>query len=81
MQPRIEPIIYLLAGLLVFFTLCLFAAEHWFATDGQIFQVISGLLTGISGAMLMRVKPQTNTKTEAPTEYPVGADVSPESKS
>ncbi len=55
---NIEPVILLLTALLVFFTCALFAAEHFFNSDSQLFQVLSGLLTAISGALLMRVKPR-----------------------
>lgn len=54
----LEPVLILLSGLMIFFTAMIFVAEHFFASDGQIFQVISGLLTGISGAFLMRIKPR-----------------------
>ncbi len=55
---KIEPVLRLLAVMVVFFTLLLFVAEKLFPNDGQIFQVISGLLAGYGGALLMRVKPQ-----------------------
>lgn len=54
----VEPVLLLLAGLMIFFTATLFACEHFFNNDGQVFQVMSGLLTGISGAFLMRIKPR-----------------------
>ena len=53
----IEPVLLLLAGMMVFFTGVLFIAERFFSSDAQVFQVICGLLTGISGAFLMRIKP------------------------
>jgi hypothetical protein len=65
MPSKVEPIVLLLFGAMVFFTVCLFIAEKWFGTDGQLFQVISGLLTGIAGAFLMRVKPNTSDKPPA----------------
>jgi hypothetical protein len=34
--------------------------EKAFPNDGQIFQVISGLVTGFAGAFFMRVKPQSS---------------------
>jgi cytochrome c biogenesis protein CcdA len=54
---RIEPVLLLLATMIVFFTVLLLGSAHYFPNDGQTFQVISGLLTGFSGAFLMRVKP------------------------
>ncbi len=56
-MPKLEPVLYLLAFLVLVFTGCLFASEHWFPNDGQIFQVVSNLLSGFGGALLMRVKP------------------------
>lgn len=58
---RIEPILILLFVAMVFFTGCVFAAEHFYPNDGQMFQVVSNLLSGISGAFLMRVKPPEKT--------------------
>lgn len=56
---RIEPVLLLLTILVLAFCGMLFAAEHWFVSDSQLFQVISGLVTGFSGALLMRVKPRS----------------------
>jgi hypothetical protein len=56
---KLERVLLLLTFLVVFFTGCLFFSEHFFPQDGQIFQVVSGLLTAFGGALLMRVKPQT----------------------
>ncbi len=58
MKEPVEPVLMLLAGLMIFFTGMLIFVEHFFASDGQVFQVISSLLTGISGAFLMRIKPR-----------------------
>jgi hypothetical protein len=57
-EPTIEPIVWLLAGGIVFFSLIIFACEHWYANDGALFQVFSNLLAGFSGALFMR-KPKT----------------------
>jgi hypothetical protein len=56
---KLEPVLILLAVLVICFTVALFVAEKAFPNDGQIFQVISGLVTGFSGALLMRVKPRS----------------------
>ncbi len=56
-QYRVEPIVYLLFAAVVFFTLLLVAISKWSPNDGQTFQVVSGLVTGFAGALLMRVKP------------------------
>lgn len=55
---KLEPVLVLLAALVVFFAVLLISCAHFFPTDGQTFQVISGLVTGFSGALLMRVKPR-----------------------
>lgn len=55
---KIEPIVLLLfIGMLVWSAL-LFVCQQYYSDDGQIFQVISGLLTGFSGAFFMRIKPR-----------------------
>lgn len=54
---KIEPILFMLAGLIVFFACLLIFVEHFFASDGQVFQVISNILSGIAGAFIMRIKP------------------------
>lgn len=69
---KMDPVLYLLSILVVFFVVSLFASEKWFPNDGQIFQVISSLVAGFSGALLVRVKPQdisatVSTKTTAAT--------------
>lgn len=51
MKP-LEPTILLLCGLLVFLTLALFASEAFFRSDGQFFQVVSSMATGVMGALL-----------------------------
>ena len=53
---NLDPAIRMLAMLLVFFTLVLFYAEHFFHGDGQLFQVVSNLLSGVAGALLMGIR-------------------------
>lgn len=55
---QIEPIVLLLAALLIFFTLAAFAAEYFFKDDAVFFQAIFGIASGVSGALMMRVKPR-----------------------
>lgn len=57
---RLEPVLVLLAVMILFFTGLLVAMAKFFPTDGQTFQVISGLLTGFGGAFLARIKPAGN---------------------
>lgn len=62
----IEPIVFLLFGGIIFFTLLLVAISKWSPNDGQTFQVVSGLLTGFAGAFMMRVKPPSTTVDNPP---------------
>lgn len=62
-KETVEPILRLLAALMVFFTVCLFFCEHFFGSDREVFQAISNLLAGISGAFIMRIKPRSDTAT------------------
>lgn len=59
----VEPVVYLLFVGIVFFTLILFAAEHFFNNDSQLFQVIAGVLTGFAGGFLARIKPAASHST------------------
>lgn len=52
----LDPVVRLLAGLLVFFTLVLIITDWFFKSEGQVFQVFSNALSGVVGALLMRVK-------------------------
>lgn len=76
MNAKIEPVVILLACLMFMFTLALFVSNKMFPMDGQMFQVIAGLVTGISGAFMMRVKPKqdatdTTTTSTVQTNPPV----------
>lgn len=71
MDGKLEPILLLLFAAMIFFTATVFIAEHFYPNDGQLFQVVSNLLSGISGAFLMRVKPpesKTGTSIENPAK-------------
>lgn len=53
---KIEPVVGLLfAGMMVMLA-AIFAAEKFLPSDGQLFQVVSNLLAGFSGAFFMRIK-------------------------
>lgn len=60
---QIEPIDRMLVALIVFFTVVVIGVSLLNPTDGQTFQLLSGLLAGAMGAFLARVKP---SKVEAP---------------
>lgn len=66
----IEPVLYLLTLIVVFFTALLFVASYTLPNDGQTFQVISGLLTGFAGALLGRVKPADTKKSDVTMDAP-----------
>ena len=51
----LDPAVKLLAGLLVIFTFALFLGEWWFKADSEFYQTLAGLVSGISGALLMRI--------------------------
>jgi len=53
----LDPVTKLLAWLLVFFTVVLISCDYVFRSEGHVFQVFSGMITGIGGALLVRVKP------------------------
>jgi hypothetical protein len=57
MPEKLDPVLRLLVLCMIFFTAILFAAEVWFNNDSQLFQVVAGILTGITGAFLGRIKP------------------------
>lgn len=67
-KDKVEPVIILLFIGMIFFTGMLFCAEKWFPADGQMFQVVAGLLTGFSGAFFMRVKPKQETPAQTITQ-------------
>jgi uncharacterized membrane-anchored protein len=66
----IEPVLLLLAGLLVLFTFLLLWCSVVLKTDGQTFQVISSLVTGFAGALLMRIKPRGQADKDEPEVKP-----------
>lgn len=54
----LDPIIRLLAVLVVFFVLVLIYACHLLPNNQQVFTVLSGLVTGFGGALLGLVRGQ-----------------------
>jgi hypothetical protein len=69
----IDPIDKMLLFGIVFFTGVLIYIARWAPQDGQTFQVVSGLLTGFSGAFFARLKPKPDSTT--PTGLNTGGDV------
>lgn len=77
MNKQIDPVLYLLFIGMVFFAIILIFCEHYFMSDGQMFQVMAGLLTGFGGAFFGRINPSKDklvpgttqiTAVETPTE-------------
>ena len=54
---NVEPIIYLMCVMIVFFVGVLLASETFWKEDAQMFQVIATCLSGFTGALLARIKP------------------------
>ena len=71
-----DPVLLLLFAGMVLFTAMLIIVDKAFPNDGQTFQVISGLLTGFSGAFFGRLVPQkehpgeTESRTTTTSETP-----------
>lgn len=54
-----DRVLYLLFAGMVIFAGLLIYIEHYFKDDGQLFQVISGLLTAFSGSFFTRLQTKT----------------------
>jgi uncharacterized membrane protein YjjP (DUF1212 family) len=63
----VDPLDKLLLLSILFFAGMLIYIARWAPNDGQTFQVISGLLTGFSGAFLARIKPKADPNTAVTT--------------
>ncbi len=80
---RIDPVLLLLFTGMIFFTSVLIGVEHFFSSDGQLFQVISNIDAGFVGAFFMRVNPKTPAQMDAehaappPPPPPPGPPVPP----
>lgn len=60
---KLEPIIWLLfVGIFLLLGILIGVEVAW-KDDGQMFQVIAGLLSAFSGAFFMRIKPKDDAKT------------------
>ncbi len=54
----IDPILKMLVALVVFFSLLLIGVARFMSSDGQTFQILSSLVSGFAGALLLRIKPR-----------------------
>lgn len=68
----IEPIIWLLALMVVFFAVLVVLVAKWSPSDGQVFQVISGALATIIGIFANRIMP---AKRDPTTSVPPGTTI------
>lgn len=66
MTPSIDPILKLLAWGIVFFSVLVVVISKWSPTDGQTFQVISGVLLTLVGCFVGRIDPKS--KKEEPKQ-------------
>lgn len=53
--PKLDHTLLLMVGLMVFFTGCLFGVMTFWKDDGQMFQVMSNVLSGVAGAFLRHI--------------------------
>ncbi len=58
----LDPVLNLLFFGMLLFTGMLLIVEWRFKDDGQIFQTIAGVLTGLTGAFLARINPKDTPK-------------------
>jgi hypothetical protein len=77
-----DPVLLILLFATFVFTGLLLFVSFRQPTDGQTFQVMSGLATGFAGAVLARVKPQAHTEPlPEPTEIHVKKTTTTETES
>jgi hypothetical protein len=65
---KIDPVLILLFLGMWLATATLIGVDILFKSEGQIFQVLSGLVTAFAGAFFARMKP--DTKADHPNENP-----------
>lgn len=63
---KLDPVLLLLTGLIVFFAIILVGLAKFLSDDGQTFQVVGNVLSGFVGALLMRVKTDTGIADPGP---------------
>jgi len=73
---KVEPIVWLLAGLVIVFALFVIGISKWSPSDGQTFQVISNVLMAVVSLFGAKVAPQLAKKTPPPTtpDVPVSSN-------
>lgn len=63
MIAKMDPILQLLFIGMIFFALLLVAVDKFFASDGQMFQVIANVLSGFVGAFFAKIKTDPSAST------------------
>lgn len=66
-EGKIEAVVGLLFVGVMIGLVFLFVAERWFPNDGQIFQVVSGVVTTFLGALAAKIDPRKATGTTGTT--------------
>ena len=78
---KLDPILKLLLGGIVFFTAVIIYTQKYFPNDGQTFQVFSNLLAGFAGAFLGFATKSLGIETQPPLgAKPKTPAVTPESQ-
>jgi hypothetical protein len=62
LSEKVDPVLFLLIGGIIFFSLSLFAVDLWFKQDQALFSVLSSLVSGFAGSFFTRLRPK-----DAPT--------------
>jgi len=61
---KIDPILLLLALMVLFFTVTLIVTAIWFKPESQIITIIASLATGFAGSFFTRIKPTKESQGE-----------------
>lgn len=77
MIAKMDPILQLLFIGMIFFALLLVAVDKFFASDGQMFQVIANVLSGFVGAFFAKIKTDPTATSTADTVAPTLPTSSP----
>ena len=78
---KVDPVLYLLFIGMVFFTAVLIGVEYFFKDDGQVFQVVAGILTGFAGSFFTKLKTSPSHSTGGDdNRITLTAPVEPEGK-
>lgn len=65
---KVDPVLLLLFSGITIFTGVMIFIEFKFKDDGQLFQVVSGLVAGFAGAFFTRLKPRSDAEEKGQIE-------------